>query len=91
MFLVSDPPRDILLRVLSADLALRMDACLTTAAGLRSSEVHSTLMMGATLIMVSMPKPWDALTALLKPMPMARTKGTVTGPARRGRGRGRGV
>ena len=37
-------------------------------------------MIGATLAMVSMPKPSVELTAWLKPMPMASTKGTVTGP-----------
>ncbi len=37
-------------------------------------------MMGHTLMMVSMPKPSAEPAAMLKPMPMESTKGTVTGP-----------
>lgn len=42
--------------------------------------VNSTLIMGATDITVSIPKPSGAPTALEKPMPIDSTKGTVTGP-----------
>lgn len=45
--------------------------------GLRSRLVISTLMMGATDMTVSMPKPSGAPTALPKATPMASTKGTA--------------
>ncbi len=37
-------------------------------------------MMGDTDAQVKMPKPSGDLAALLKPIPVDRTKGTVTGP-----------
>jgi hypothetical protein len=53
-------------------------AALTT--GFLTRDVKRTLIMGATDMTVNMPKPSGAPTAFEKPMPMASTKGTVTGP-----------
>ena len=49
-------------------------------AGLRSSEVTSTEIIGATDAMVNMPKPSVEFTAVENPIPILSTNGTVTGP-----------
>jgi hypothetical protein len=59
---------------------IRASPAAALVTGRLSSEVASTEMMGATDMTVSIPKPSGAPTALLKPMPIDSTNGTVTGP-----------
>ncbi len=57
------------------------DICLPAAfAGFLRRDVSNTEMIGETDMIVRMPKPSVELTASENPIPMERTKGTVTGP-----------
>lgn len=49
-------------------------------AGFLRRDVSNTEMIGETDMIVRMPKPSVDFTASENPMPMERTKGTVTGP-----------
>ena len=57
-----------------------IESCfLAVFAGLRSKAVRRTEIIGATLAMVNIPKPSGEFTAILNPIPIERTNGTVTG------------
>ena len=59
---------------------MRLTAAAFFRAGLKTSLLKSTAMIGAAEAAVKIPKPSSARVAFLKPIPRESTKGTVTGP-----------